>query len=104
MKPIFTQIQVGDQDLNRVQANVSSSVNQLFNEFSIPVGSVILYGGNKDYGNWLLCDGRSLQQVQFQPLFAVIGRNYGGSASIGTFSLPLPSTFGVSACCLIKFQ
>ena len=39
-----------------------------------------------DFGNWLLCDGRALDQREYADLFANIGTAFGGTAT--TFNLP----------------
>jgi microcystin-dependent protein len=69
-----------------VRANASSS---------LPVGSVISYGGDlsvpanlqkvKDAG-WLLCDGSSYKQSDFPDLYKAIGTANGGDAA--NFNLP----------------
>ncbi len=51
-----------------------------------PVGSIIPYGGSADTGNYLLCDGRSLDTTVYSALYNVIGYSYGGSGS--DFNLP----------------
>lgn len=44
----------------------------------VPIGGAILYGGNSDPTNFLLCDGRSLvRTTPYDGLFAQIGTNYG---------------------------
>lgn len=62
---------------------------------SLPIGSVIAYGGDlstapavKALNNlgWYVCDGSSLSQTTFQALFEAIGTANGGDDS--TFNLP----------------
>lgn len=40
-----------------------------------------------DHLGWMLCDGRSLSQMEYRNLFAVLGTDF-GSAGPGLFSLP----------------
>jgi microcystin-dependent protein len=37
---------------------------------------------------WMLCDGRELKCSDHGPLFAALGRQYGGNEKTGTFRLP----------------
>lgn len=53
-----------------------------------------------DFGNWLRCDGRALDQREYADLFANIGTAYGGTAT--TFNLPDLRHRGVLAMLNIK--
>jgi microcystin-dependent protein len=55
------------------------------------IGTVIMFAGNFAPQGWLLCDGRVLNIVQYQALFAVIGATYGGN---GTTNFALPDLRG----------
>lgn len=114
---IFTQLNVDDPDLNRVQSNISLAFNNIASE--MPIGSVILFGGPStitvnqgtttraqpnDQGTWLICNGRSLPLNDFRPLFSVLSFTYGGSVTSGIFSIPSASAFGFTATMLVKSQ
>lgn len=51
-----------------------------------PIGMVTPFAGLGDQGDWLICDGRSLNSAEYPELFGVIGNAYGGSG--GVFNLP----------------
>lgn len=51
------------------------------------VGTITLWSAQRKIpANWLPCDGRTLQMVQYQALLSLIGTTFGGSSS--TFNLP----------------
>jgi microcystin-dependent protein len=58
--------------------------------FAPPLGTVVAFAGDPKNvpENWLPCDGRSLEVKDYQPLFLVIGRIFGGTENAGTFALP----------------
>lgn len=43
--------------------------------------------GKTDNNRWLICDGRSLLIANYQPLYAVIGTEFGGDG-VNTFNIP----------------
>lgn len=51
------------------------------------IGSIVLVGFNYAPEGWALCNGQTLQIMQNQVLFAVIGTTYGGDGRT-TFALP----------------
>jgi microcystin-dependent protein len=53
---------------------------------SDPVGTIITFAGTVIPTNWVLCDGRTLDNTLYPDLFAAIGYKYGGSGS--NFQLP----------------
>ena len=55
---------------------------------SVPVGLIILQSGNVYPGNFLLCDGSSLKQIDYPDLFNIIGTMYGPGDGSDTFNLP----------------
>jgi len=64
------------------------------------LGEITLFAFNQQPQGWLPCDGRTLQIQQYQALFSLIGVQYGGSMSQGTFNLPdlrgrVPVGYGV---------
>ena len=54
---------------------------------AIPVGTVAMYGADRDPEGWLRCDGRVLQRSAYPALFSVIGTTY-GSTNSGDFRIP----------------
>lgn len=55
---------------------------------NVPVGSLAGHVGDPIPPGWLLCDGAELWQEDYPDLFAVIGREYGGSVERYSFNLP----------------
>jgi microcystin-dependent protein len=51
------------------------------------VGDMKYSARTADFSHWLICNGRSLNRVDYKHLFDVIGTSY-GSASATTFNLP----------------
>ena len=51
------------------------------------IGQIILFVGTYAPEGWLFCWGQELQIVQYQPLFAIIGTQFGGNGT-STFKLP----------------
>lgn len=54
---------------------------------AIPVGTIAMFGAEKDPEGWLRCDGRLVQRSAYPKLFAVIGTAY-GSSSGNDFRIP----------------
>lgn len=51
------------------------------------VGEIRLFAGMYPPANWHLCDGSLLKINDYQPLYALIGTNYGGDG-VTTFAVP----------------
>ncbi len=51
------------------------------------IGEIILWPIRWAPDGWLICDGRTLQIQQYQPLFAILGTTYGGDGRTN-FNLP----------------
>lgn len=51
------------------------------------IGDIRLFGGNFAPVGWAFCDGSLLPISEYDPLFALIGTNYGGDGMV-TFALP----------------
>jgi microcystin-dependent protein len=58
--------------------------------FAAPLGTVVAFAGDPKNApeNWLPCDGRLVKVKDYQTLFLVIGRTFGGNENDGTFALP----------------
>lgn len=54
---------------------------------SLPIGSIVPYGGSTAPAGWLLCQGQSLLRTDYPDLFNVIGTAF-GSVDSTHFSLP----------------
>lgn len=54
---------------------------------AIPVGTIALFGAERDPEGWLRCDGRLLDRNAYAKLFAVIGTTHGFTTS-SNFRLP----------------
>ncbi len=52
-------------------------------------GTIVPFAGRTEPAdNWLLCDGRAVEQLEYPTLYAVIGNDYSPVASNTTFNLP----------------
>ena len=56
-------------------------------EKAIPVGTIAMYGADRDPEGWMRCDGRLLDRNAYAKLFAAIGTAYGSTSSTN-FRLP----------------
>lgn len=54
---------------------------------AIPIGTIAMYGAEKDPEGWLRCDGRLLDRTAYAKLYAVIGTTHGFTSS-SNFRLP----------------
>lgn len=67
---------------NAVISFVKANINN-----TCPTGSIMLFSSkNIPEGNWIVCDGRNLVIDNYQALYNVIGKTYGGSET--EFNLP----------------
>lgn len=75
---------------------MSVKSTQGFNDFPVPIGSVIAYAGGIDAGrlptNYLVCDGTSFTETEYPELFSVIGVTF-GSVGVGQFNVPQMNGF-----------
>ncbi|WP_448698049.1 phage tail protein [Mucilaginibacter sp. AW1-3] len=51
------------------------------------IGEIRMFAGNFAPQNWLYCDGQSLQIMQYQALYSLLGITFGGNGTT-TFNLP----------------
>ena len=54
---------------------------------AIPIGTIAMFGAEKDPEGWLRCDGRLLDRTAYAKLYAVIGTTHGFTSS-SNFRLP----------------
>lgn len=84
-----------DDDKLRAQANAETLANLIGNAvecvqpvMTIPVGTIVQYGGSTPPTGWLVCDGSSLARSgTYADLYSVIGTSF-GSADGTHFNLP----------------
>lgn len=81
------------QDFLQLQTRWASLLNPVLRAFglgvSIPVGSILQWGGNVAPPNYLLCSGQTLLQNAYPQLFLAIGTNFNtGGEAAGSFRLP----------------
>jgi microcystin-dependent protein len=66
---------------------------------AVPLGSVIMYAGNDDLDNYLICDGRQISQTTYANLYAIVGDTYTTTPGALYFQIPdLRSRFIAGAC------
>jgi microcystin-dependent protein len=80
------------KDINTGSISQLQSINNVLltnsSGSSMPISSIIQYAGSLDLPNWLICNGRLLDQEPFSSLYDIIGNTYGsGTYSLG-FRLP----------------
>ena len=51
---------------------------------TLPIGSIMPYGGETAPDGWLLCQGQELSRANFPELYAVIGISFGGDNELLT--------------------
>ena len=55
---------------------------------TLPIGSIIPFGGETAPAGWLLCWGQELSRASYPELYSVIGDAFGGDDGDLTFNLP----------------
>ena len=70
---------------NKKVANVYNINN---NSYSVPIGSIIPFGGSTIPIGFLLCDGQAVSKTKYVELYKIVGNLYGESGSEDTFLLP----------------
>jgi microcystin-dependent protein len=55
---------------------------------SVPVGTILMFGGSKAPPGYLLCDGLPVSRTIYAVLFGVLGTRYGIGDGSTTFNLP----------------
>ena len=55
---------------------------------TMPIGSIIAFGGRNIPNGWLLCDGNTVSRITYSRLFASIDSVWGNGNGITTFHLP----------------
>lgn len=55
---------------------------------TLPIGSIIPFGGTTVPSGWFLCHGQELSRASYPELYAIIGDSFGGDDQEQTFQLP----------------
>lgn len=55
---------------------------------SMPVGTILPYGGSSAPSGFLLCNGATVSRTTYASLFTKIGTTYGAGDGLSTFALP----------------
>lgn len=71
--------------MKQVQS-VAQSIRTML-EKAIPVGTITMFGAERDPEGWMRCDGRLLERNAYSKLFAAIGTAYGFTTA-SNFRLP----------------
>ncbi len=74
--------------LKQVQS-IAEGIKTLVNQVT-PIGTIMMYGAERDPEGWMRCDGRLLDRNTYAKLYSVIGLTY-GSTTVSNFRSP---TFG----------
>ena len=81
-----TKVKAVEQTLpQQMQSLLEGVLAQL--EKLVPVGTIAMYGAEKDPEGWVRCDGRTLERNAYPKLFAAIGTT-NGSTSSSNFKVP----------------
>ena len=67
---------------------ISNNYNIDASAYSLPIGSIIPFGGAILPTGFLLCDGQAISKTKYTELYKVVGDLYGESGSEDTFLLP----------------
>lgn len=71
--------------LKQVQS-IAEGIRTLVNKVT-PIGTIMMYGAERDPEGWMRCDGRLLDRNTYAKLYAVIGLTY-GSTTVSNFRIP----------------
>lgn len=55
---------------------------------TLPIGTIVPFGGNNIPSNWLVCDGTAISRTTYADLFSAIGTSFGEGDGSTTFNLP----------------
>lgn len=67
---------------------ISNNYNIDASAYSLPIGSIIPFGGSTIPIGFLLCDGQAVSKTKYVELYKIVGNLYGESGSEDTFLLP----------------
>lgn len=55
---------------------------------TLPIGTILPYGGVTAPANWIICDGSAISRTTYAELFEAIGTSFGEGDGSTTFNLP----------------
>lgn len=79
---------INDTNLNLMQQYIENAIQGAVAGDTLPVGSIMPFGGETVPDNYLLCDGQAVSRTTYAQLFSVIGTSYGVGDGSTTFNLP----------------
>ncbi|MCP4135594.1 MAG: tail fiber protein [bacterium] len=95
---MYSKIKTLTEALQSLEGTQSTSANSLESRLAkleaggsnVPVGTIVPFGGVSSTipSGWLLCDGRAIDRVSYDTLFAVVQVNWGSGDGSFTFNLP----------------
>ena len=65
---------------------IAEDIKALVNKVT-PIGTIMMYGAERDPEGWMRCDGRLLDRNTYAKLYSVIGLTY-GSTTVSNFRIP----------------
>ena len=71
--------------MKQVQS-IAEGIKTLVNKVT-PIGTIMMYGAERDPEGWMRCDGRLLDRNTYANLYSVIGLTY-GSTTVSNFRIP----------------
>jgi microcystin-dependent protein len=83
----MNNIQALTHAVNTINNKTLPSIFELFANIGFHVGEYKWSARSNDYGNWYVCDGRSLPIEQYNELYQVIGTSF-GSNDATSFKIP----------------
>jgi microcystin-dependent protein len=78
---MFNEIHIGMSSSQSISVSSESAP-------TLPIGTIVLFGGDVIPKGWHLCDGAEISRMTYFSLFLVIGTLYGTGDHIRTFNLP----------------
>jgi microcystin-dependent protein len=57
-------------------------------EVTPPIGTIMAFGGAKEPGGYLICDGREIDRKDYSALFDALGETWGKGDGTKTFNIP----------------
>ena len=79
---------LNETNVNRMQRLIKQDIVGTIGGDTLPVGTIVQFGGSIIPTNWLLCDGSEISRTDYAQLFDIIGTTYGSGDGFTTFNLP----------------
>ena len=74
--------------LLEMHIKTANSLNDFSFGDTVPVGTIVLFGGTAASKNWFFCNGTAISRKTYSKLFDVIGISFGHGDYTTTFNLP----------------